>query len=97
MSTLTEIKTTLRLSNSALDDEIKTDIQAARQRMRMIGVQIVDEDDSLTKTALKLHAKGTFNFQGDGPRYEEAFEKLATAMALSGDYNGDKVRGCCHE
>ena len=96
MSTLTDIKTALRISHSVLDDEIQTDIQAAKQRLRMIGVQVIEEDDALTKNALMLHAKGSFNFQGDGPRFEEAFEKLAIAMALSGDYNG-AGGGCCHE
>ena len=97
MSITTEIKTALRISHDVLDDEIETDILAAKKRMRMKGVQTIEEDDALTKSALKLHAKGSFNFQGDGDRYAAAFEKLTDAMSLSGDYNGDGGRGCCHE
>ena len=96
MSTLTDIKTALRISHSVLDDEIQTDINAAKQRMRMKGVRIIDEDEALTKNALKLHAKASFNFQGDGERYAAAFERLTDAMCLCGEYNGDGG-GCCHE
>ena len=95
MSTLSDIKLSLRISSNALDSEIEGDVKTAEMRMRMIGVRVIEEEDELTKTALKLHAKGTFNFQGEGARYAEAFEKLATAMALCSEYNGEG--GSCHE
>lgn len=97
MSTLSDIKTDLRISHDALNTDIQDDIDTAKQRMRMKGVNVIDEDDKLTKTALKLHAKASFNFQGDGERYAAAFEKLTDAMCLSGDYNAGGRRDCCHE
>lgn len=93
MSMLTDIKTELGISHTKKDAEIQTAIKAARQRLRMIGVKVVDEEDALTAEAIKLYAKGKYNFQGEGARYTEAFEDLASAMALSADYNG----GGCHE
>lgn len=93
MSMLTDIKTELGISHTKKEAEIQTAIKAAKQRMRMIGVKVVDETDALTSEAIKLYAKGKYNYQGEGERYTEAFEDLANAMALSGDYNG----GGCHE
>ena len=88
MSTLTTIKTALRISHDAMDAELQGSILAAEQRLRMVGVNIIDEDDALTLVAIELYAKGIYNYQGDGERYAKAFDELSRAMALSGDYNG---------
>lgn len=95
MSTLDKIKTAIRASHDRLDEEIQDTIRAGELRMRMIGVQTVDEEDPVTLQALKCYARGAYNFQGDGERYMQAFEKMAIAMSLCGDYNG--AGGCGHE
>lgn len=94
MSMLTDVKTALRIGHDELDDEIQADIDSAKQRLRMMGCRAVDEEDALTSVAIKLHAKASFNFQGDGQRYAEAFESLGKMMALAREYNG---RGDCYE
>lgn len=88
MTIVQEIKTALGWSHNKLDDDLETTVQAAKQRLRMVGVREIEEDDALTREALKLYAKGKYNYQGDGPRYMDAFGRLADAMSLSGDYNG---------
>lgn len=91
MSMVSDVKTALRISHNALDAQIGVIIEAAKQRLRMIGAKTVDEDDPVTKMAIQLYAQGHLNYQGDGERYMQAFESLAKAMALCGDYNGE---GC---
>ena len=93
MSMLTDVKTALRIGHDELDDEIQADIDSAKQRLRMMGCRSVDEEDALTATAIKLHAKATFNFLGEGERFAEGFESLGKMMALALEYNGRD--DCC--
>lgn len=88
MSTLASVKASLRISHNALDNELTNDILAAEQRLRMMGVQVIEEEDALTLSAIELYCKGRHNYQGDGPRYDQAFDEVARAMALAREYNG---------
>ena len=92
MSMVSDVKTALRISHNNLDGQIGVIIEAAKQRLRMIGVKAIDEDEPVTKIAIQLYAQGYLNYQGDGERYMQAFDSLAKALALCGDYNGS---GCC--
>ena len=91
MSMVSDVKTALRISHNSLDAEIGVIVEAAKQRLRMIGVKAIDEDEPVTKIAIQLYAQGYLNYQGDGERYMQAFDSLAKALALCGDYNGS---GC---
>ena len=80
------IKTDLGVTSSRRDSDIENAILAAERRLSMIGVETVDEVDDLTLQAIKYYCRGWFNFQGDGERYEQAFEKLANAMSHATEY-----------
>lgn len=80
------IKTDLGITSSRKDSDIEDAINAAARRLSMIGVETVDEVDNLTMQAIKLYCRGWFNFQGDGERYELAFEQLANAMSHAREY-----------
>ena len=85
------IKTDLGVTSSRKDSDIENAINAAKRRLSMIGVETVEEVDDLTLQAIKLYCRGWFNFQGDGERYEQAFEMLANAMSHAREYR----RGDC--
>ena len=91
MSMVSDVKTALRISHNELDAQIGVIVAAAEQRLRMIGVKAIDEDEPVIKLAIQLYAQGYLNYQGDSDRYMQAFEALANALALCGDYNGE---GC---
>lgn len=80
------VKTDLGVTSSRRDSDIENAILAAERRLSMIGVETIDEVDDLTLQAIKLYCRGWFNFQGDGERYEQAFEQLANAMSHATEY-----------
>ena len=83
---LAAVKTDLGITSSRRDSEITTAITAAEHRLSMIGVGTVSTSDEVTLQAVKLYCRSWFNFQGDGDRYEQAFEKLANAMSHANEY-----------
>lgn len=87
---LMEIKDSMRIKHSALDGDIKRNIKAAIQDMRMRGVSIPDkwDSDSLVYKACELYCKGQYDHLGEGERFIKSYESLRDSMSLSGDYNG---------
>ena len=81
-------KTTLRISSNVFDEaEIQPLIDAALKELKRRGVVNQPADDPLIFRAVVFYCKAHFGFDKDGTRYEAAFDKLADALALSGEYN----------
>lgn len=91
MAIFNDVKNALGISHNKKDSDIMDTIAAAKRKMRMQGVNIIIDSDPLTAQAIKLYAKGEYNFQGDGERYTKAFSSLADAMAMSDEYCGYKA------
>lgn len=87
MAILDEIKTSLRISHNKLDDEITGVINACKLDLGVAGVANVKDTDALTVQAIKMYARGWFNYQGNADRYQAAYVALKQSMALCGDYN----------
>ena len=83
---LDTVKTDLGITHGKKDGDIQDTIETAKQRLSQIGVEIVEEKDRTTATAIKLFCRYWFNFQGDGDRYLESFESLANAMSRAKEY-----------
>ncbi len=85
---LSKVKTNLRISSDVFDNaEIEPLIEAALAELRRRGVINQPAEDPLIFRAVVFYCKAHFGFDKDGTRYEAAFDKLADALALSGDYN----------
>ena len=85
---LSKIKTNLRISSDVFDTaEIEPLIEAALSELRRRGVINQPAEDPLIFRAVVFYCKAHFGFDKDGTRYEAAFDKLADALALSGEYN----------
>lgn len=80
------IKKALRFSNSALDDEIKDNIDTALLDMSRVGV-IVTNDKLCTK-CVELYCKYAFNFNNEAERYFKRYSDLRDALSLCSLYNG---------
>lgn len=80
------IKVALRISHSALDNEIMSIINACERDLSNVGI-IVDEEDALIIQAVRLYCRWQFNYENQADRYEKAFNSLKISLALSGDYN----------
>lgn len=89
---LEQIKKSMRISHTTLDDTLSSDIQAGALELKRAGVRALEEDgetlrdEALIYKALELYCKAQEDFEGKGPMYETAYEKLRDSMALCGDY-----------
>lgn len=92
MELLEQIKKSQRITHDALDDILRTDIDAGAGELMRAGVNPFDEDGNISerpliKKAIELYAKGMEDFEEKGSMYMASFEKLRDSMALSGEYN----------
>lgn len=87
MAILDDVKTSLRISHNKLDGEIAEVINACKLDLGIAGVANVTDTDALTMQAIKMYARGWFNYQGNAERYNMAYVALKQSMALCGDYN----------
>ena len=83
---LQEIKTSMRMTQDALDTEITNNIEMCKKDLEIGGVYC-DESEKLMRKACELYVKWQFDYQGKGEQFESAYRKLKDAMALCGDYN----------
>jgi hypothetical protein len=81
-----KVKKALRITNNALDEEIKDTISACKKDLQISGVEIVDETDELIVQACKTYARSEFDYAGKGDRYKECYSLLKQHLALCGDY-----------
>lgn len=86
MAILDEVKLDLRISHSKLDADITAQINTAKKKMAVAGVEIIAENDDLAVTAIKTWCRAWYNFQGRGKEYEALFYDQRDTMAMSGLY-----------
>ena len=82
-----KIKKGLRISHSALDDEISLNIDTAKLDLQLAGVEKLDDNDALIIKAMTLYCRWQFDYDNQADRYELAYTALKIALSLSGDYN----------
>lgn len=87
---LQDVKLSLRISNTAFDEEILDLIEEARQDLILSGVSLTkahDDEDPLIKRAIKSYTKANFGFDNpDAERLQKSFEMLKQHLSLAGDY-----------
>lgn len=79
------IKLSMRLTNNALDDDIKRNIDACLLDLERVGVDISKKTELLNK-ACELYAKWQYDYQLKGERYQKNYELLRDSMSLAGEY-----------
>lgn len=91
---VTLIRNSMRIKHSALDEDIRNNIESAAADMVRVGVQPYSDkenkilkDDSLIRKAVELYCKSDFDYLEKGIQFEASYEKLRDSMSLSGDYN----------
>lgn len=87
---LVAVKKSLRISADIFDDDLTELIEAAKNDLKMRGVDNIDEDTPLVRQAVKLYCRGNFA-NGDVKErelYQSRYLDLAGAMSLCGFYEG---------
>lgn len=83
---LEKVKNDLGFSADTRNAEIQLAIDTAKAKLGMTGVDTVNDGDAFTSAAIIMFCRGWFNFQGDGERYEKAFQTMADGMSLASEY-----------
>ncbi|MDD3369403.1 MAG: hypothetical protein PHP50_11065 [Lachnospiraceae bacterium] len=102
MDLLSQIKKSMRIKHTELDDDITADIEAGTLDLIRVGIQpyqkendeyVTDEngkkvmkDDALICKAIELYCKAQADYQGKQEQYTAAYEKLRDSLSLCGDY-----------
>ncbi len=84
---LEKVKLSLRITSTTFDDEIIEIIEACRIDLKLSGVTIIDETDSLIIRAVTLYAKANFGYREDSEKFSKSYEMLKISLCLAGDYN----------
>ena len=85
---LNKVKEALRLSHSALDDEVLDLIEACKMDLKISGIKKIDDTDPLIIRAITVYCKSEFGFDNaDSEKFKSSYEALKTHLALCGDYN----------
>ena len=86
------IKKALRLSTTAFDDDIKSNIDTALLELGRVGVNVVGltnesaDADKLIVKACELYCKSQFNFMSKGEQFQNNFEQLRDALSVTTKY-----------
>lgn len=81
-----QVKQSMRISHTALDEEIKRNIRTCLDDLYMRGVNIGIQADLIDK-ACELYCKWQYDYQGKGEQYCKNYESLRDSLSLAGDYN----------
>lgn len=86
MALIDDIKLSLRIKNTAYDDEIQSLIDICKADLKIAGVEVVDEKDVLTAQAIKLYCKGNFGYDENSEKFQTAYASLKIVMAMASEY-----------
>ena len=89
---LEKIKLSLRINNSAYDDEITDLINACKKELELAGIASsnIDEDDEMIIRAVTLYCKANFGFDNsDADRYINSYESIKTFLCTNTQYKDD--------
>lgn len=84
--TLAKVKSALRISTTALDDEL-TDLMAAAQTdLGIAGVELPDELDAICGRAVITYCKMHFGLPEDADRLKESYDEQKAQLVTATGY-----------
>lgn len=84
---LKDVKTSLRISNTAYDIEILDLIDACKSDLTLSGILSTDDTDVLIKRLINIYVKANFGYNNlDADRLQMAYDMLKNHLAMTGDY-----------
>lgn len=83
---LAKIKNNLRISHSALDDDLNDTIAACLEDLKVCGVQTV-ETDPLILNAVKLYCRKEYTDDtGKAAEYQKRYDALKSCLMMASEY-----------
>lgn len=91
MITVEQIRQSMMIKHTKLDNDIKRYMDACSLDMQRAGVNIQIES-ALMDTAIELYCKWMLDYMGQGEKYEKSYKELRDAMSLCRLYNGKEPK-----
>ena len=85
MISVEEVRKRMRITHAYMDDDIRSNMEAARLDMSRVGIE-AGKDDALMDKAVELYCKAEFDYLGKGDQFRKNYEDLRTAMSMSEVY-----------
>lgn len=86
-TTLSKIKTNLRISHTALDDDLSDTISACLTDLRVCGVFDPQADDPLILNAIKLYCRAEYTDDtSKAAAYKERYDALKSCLMMASEY-----------
>lgn len=84
---LAKIKTSLRIRHDVLDEDIQSDIDAARADLKLCGVVYAADDDPLIFNAVKLYCRALYSDDPNkGAEYLRRYAALKSCLMMAEGY-----------
>lgn len=80
-----EIRKRMRITHAYMDDDIRSNMEAARLDMGRVGID-AEKDNALMDKAVELYCKAQFDYLGKGEQFRKNYEDLRNAMSMSEAY-----------
>ena len=91
---LEKIKLALRITHTALDEDIKADIAACMADLRVCGVTHAGAGDPLIFNAVKLYCRANYTDDpAKGAEYLRRYEALKACLMMAGGYGREADSG----
>ena len=94
-SLLLKVKTNLRISHNALDEDLSDSIAACLADLKVCGVvapaqEDPTETDPLILNAIKLYCRKEFTDDtGKAAEYQKRYDALKSCLMMAGEYSGE--------
>lgn len=86
-TTLSKIKTNLRISHTALDDDLSDTISACLTDLRVCGIFDPQTDDPLILNAIKLYCRSEYTDDtSKAAAYKERYDALKSCLMMASEY-----------
>lgn len=83
---LTAVKTALRITTTAFDDELNELISAALLDMKLAGISNQDTDDPLVRRAVITYCRLHFGEPDDFDRIKKSYDEQKAQMSMATGY-----------
>ncbi len=82
---LQKVKIDLRFSHNKLDDDLQDNINSCIEDLKRVGI-FAPKTNPLIVQAVKLYCRWRYDFNKQGDRYYNAYEKMRESLSLYGEF-----------
>lgn len=84
---LYKVKTSLRISHNALDEDLSDTVSSCLADLQVCGVQVTNQNDPLILNAIKLYCRKEFTDDtAKAAEYQKRYDSLKSCLMMAEQY-----------